>query len=50
MKGKYAKYKVERPSLANIEVGRQRVMLHDIERFAKALKKKPAYFLKEILE
>ena len=43
------KVKMSRPSIANIEVGRQRIMLHDIFKFSKALKKNPKYFLQDIV-
>ena len=39
---------ISRPSLVNIELGRQRVTLHDVQRFAKALHTKPAILLRGI--
>lgn len=39
---------ISRGSLANIEVGRQRLLLHNIEEFAKALGVSPKHLLKGI--
>ena len=38
-----------RPSIANIEVGRQRVYLHDIEKFARAFQTTGKHLIKDIL-
>ena len=37
-----------RPSIANFETGRQRILLHDVERFATALGTTPKNLLKGI--
>lgn len=39
---------ISRPALVNIELGRQRIMLHDIDRIAKAFGTTPKYLLKGI--
>jgi DNA-binding XRE family transcriptional regulator len=39
---------ISRPSLANIEAGRQRIMLHDIDKIAKAFRSTPKFLLKGI--
>jgi transcriptional regulator with XRE-family HTH domain len=39
---------LERSSVANIEGGRQRVLLHDVEVFARALGSTPKHLLKGI--
>lgn len=39
---------ISRPALANIEVGRQRVMIHDVKAFAKALGTKPHLMMRGI--
>lgn len=39
---------ISRGSLANIEVGRQRLLLNNIEEFAKALNVSPKHLLKGI--
>lgn len=38
-----------RPSIANIEIGRQRVTLHDIETFARAFQTTARHLIKDIL-
>ena len=38
-----------RPSIANIEIGRQRVALHDIENFARAFQTTSKHLIKGIL-
>ena len=42
------KMKISRPSLANIEVGRQRVLLGDVQRFADAIGVAPKQMMKGI--
>ena len=39
---------MSRPALANIEVGRQRIMIHDVKRFARALGTKPHILMRGI--
>ena len=39
---------ISRPSLANIEAGRQRVSLHDVEALAKAMGTEPEILMKGI--
>lgn len=39
---------ISRASIANIELGRQRIMLHDIEKFAKALGTTPKHLMRGI--
>lgn len=44
------KMNISRGSIANIEVGRQRVLLGDIFVFAKALSTKPIYLFSDLLQ
>ena len=44
------KLKISRGSIANIEVGRQRVLLGDIFVFAKALSTRPIYLFSDLLQ
>lgn len=39
---------LDRTSIASIEAGRQRVLLHDLEKFAKAFGMSPVKFMKGI--
>lgn len=39
---------ISRPALVNIELGRQRVMMHDVQRFARALRTKPHILMRGI--
>jgi Predicted transcriptional regulators len=43
-----AKVKLTRTSIANIEAGRQRILLHDLEKFAFAFSMEPKALLRGI--
>lgn len=42
------KFQLRRTSIANIEAGRQRVLMHDIEKFASAFQMQPKALLRGI--
>lgn len=39
---------ISRPALVNIELGRQRIMMHDVQGFAKALRTKPHILMRKL--
>ncbi len=42
------KVSLSRPAIANIEAGHQRILLHDVEKFAQAFNMQPRAFLRGI--